>query len=516
MGGNGLVGRMIAAACLAGTLLGMAGLAACSPGSLALAPASATTPYKGGVGTAAVPRRSADFGVSSDPSMPIVIASPRLDRNHAYTLPELIDIAQLNNPITRAAWQRAREAAIAVGAVEATYLPILSADVLAGFEQASATAPGLKTGIIDIPAGTITTTGAQIVPALTVKWLLFDFGGRDAARGAAQQLSFASNVTFNATHQKLIFDVSNAFFQYSAARSQTRIDTESLSNARVVQDATEARLKQGIGTTMEVAQAKQAVAQADFDLTQAKGHERNTYHYLIKSMGISPTTQIRVQDISGRALPRMVPGKLDELIVASLQRRPDVQAALATARANEAGIAAAEAEFMPKVAMTGSLNRVIGRYSIDDSRFGREAELDVNSPNAALLLGVTVPIFDGGLRESRLEAARAQAGASAAEFAQLQNTAAREIVVAYDTLRTSLAGNHAAGALVTAARTNYDAALDYYKHGLGTLSDVSVAQTGLLKAQLAQAQALSNSFSAAATMAFATGQLTNRSVPGRL
>lgn len=89
----------------------------------------------------------------------------------------------------------------------------------------------------------------------------------------------------------------------------------------------------------------------------------------------------------------------------------------------------------------------------------------------------------------------------------------REIFVAYDVLRTSLSGYAAASELVNAAQTNYDAALDYYKNGLGTMSDISVTQTGLLKAQYARAQARSDALSAAATMAFATGQLTNSSVP---
>ena len=120
-----------------------------------------------------------------------------------------------------------------------------------------------------------------------------------------------------------------------------------------------------------------------------------------------------------------------------------------------------------------------------------------------------MPIFDGGLRDSRLSSARANAAASAYDFSRLQTTAAQEIVVAYDVLRTSLSGYTAATALVTAARTNHEAALEYYRTGLGTLPDVSVAQTGLLKAQYAQAQARSNAFSAAATLAFATGTLTS-------
>ncbi|MNY69296.1 hypothetical protein D3C86_2072090 [compost metagenome] len=78
-------------------------------------------------------------------------------------------------------------------------------------------------------------------------------------------------------------------------------------------------------------------------------------------------------------------------------------------------------------------------------------------------------------------------------------------------MRTSLSANAAAAALVNAAQTNYEAALDYYKNGLGTLADISIAQTGLLKAQYAQAQVRSDAFVAAATLAFATGSLTSAS-----
>ena len=78
-------------------------------------------------------------------------------------------------------------------------------------------------------------------------------------------------------------------------------------------------------------------------------------------------------------------------------------------------------------------------------------------------------------------------------------------------LRAYLA--EALGPAVAAARTNHEAALEYYKNGLGTLSDISVAQTGLLKALYAEAQARSNVFGAAATLAFATGRLTNADVP---
>src|ERR1700758_2008605 len=50
-----------------------------------------------------------------------------LDRGKIYSLPELIDIAQSNNPLTRTAWNDARNAALATGIAESAYLPRLRA-----------------------------------------------------------------------------------------------------------------------------------------------------------------------------------------------------------------------------------------------------------------------------------------------------------------------------------------------------------------------------------------------------
>ena len=53
-----------------------------------------------------------------------------------YTLAELIDIAERNNPETRVAWERARYAAGAVGLSESAYYPFLVASAAAGYDRA--------------------------------------------------------------------------------------------------------------------------------------------------------------------------------------------------------------------------------------------------------------------------------------------------------------------------------------------------------------------------------------------
>src|SRR6185436_7857462 len=53
-----------------------------------------------------------------------------------YGLAELIDIAERNNPETRVAWERARQAAAAVGLSESAYYPYLAASAAAGYDRA--------------------------------------------------------------------------------------------------------------------------------------------------------------------------------------------------------------------------------------------------------------------------------------------------------------------------------------------------------------------------------------------
>src|SRR3954462_13975891 len=76
-----------------------------------------------------------------------VSISPR----KVYGLAELIDIAQRNNPDTRIAWERAREAAAGVGLSESAYYPYLVASAAAGYDRAF------------IPFPTLSVNQAQLV-----------------------------------------------------------------------------------------------------------------------------------------------------------------------------------------------------------------------------------------------------------------------------------------------------------------------------------------------------------------
>jgi len=56
-----------------------------------------------------------------------------IDPARQYDLLELIDVAQRVNPETRVAWERARQAAIAIGLVESEYFPMSSRSSIHGW-----------------------------------------------------------------------------------------------------------------------------------------------------------------------------------------------------------------------------------------------------------------------------------------------------------------------------------------------------------------------------------------------
>ncbi|MGY6547664.1 MAG: TolC family protein [Roseinatronobacter sp.] len=478
-------------------------LLGCAPGARVGTSADPSSP----VGGARTASGAADFALAAEILPDGTVAPPRIDPGRTYGLPELIDIAQRTNPRTQAAWYRARAAAAGVGVVEATYLPQLSANVLAGGVQTT-TPEGAVPPLI--PAGRLTAQGASVTPNLGFQWLLFDFGRRDAARQIATEANIGANVAFQGVHQQVMFEVASNFFRYNAARSDTRIARARVTDATTLRNIADARRAEGLGTAVDVAQTRQIEARAIFDRTLAENRERDAHARLMRALGLAPTTRMRVADIAGRRLPRQVPGDLDRLIEASLQRRPDIQAALAQLRATDAGVALVEAERRPRVLAVGEVGRSFGRLTLDDSRIPGRTTISGSRPQAAVGLMLSVPIVDGGLRAAREDQARARAAAAQADLQALRNVAATEIVEAYDLLRTSLAAFAASGPLLEAAEEAWRAVLGFYENGLASLVEVSVAKTALNDAQKVREDAYANAFVAAAALAFATGDLTSR------
>jgi outer membrane protein len=435
-----------------------------------------------------------------------------LERHRPYSLPELIDIAQSTNPATRNAWNDARDAALATGIAESAFLPLVSAGIVQGWQNAHIQTSVLGTTI------TNNLTAQGNISVLSVEWLLFDFGERAALVDVAKQGSVIGNIAFTAAHQQVIYNVSLAFYANAAARARLASATKSLKDAEAVQTAAEDRYRRGIGTVVEVSQTRQATAEARLAEVQADGTAQNSYLALISAMGISPLTRLPVADVSRRKLPPAMTAPIENFVSAALAQRPDVLTGYAAQQASLAGLRAAQAEFFPKIFFAGNGTRLSGNLNITAIP-GIDQQLPiVNLPvnqigttstqyGTTALVGATMPLYDGGSRAALLEQARDKVDRTTTSLTQIRNEAIRQIILARNTLRTSLAAYSASTALAQAAQTTFDAALAAYRNGVGPITDVTIAERQLLAANNAATDAYSTALSSAATLALASGVL---------
>jgi len=283
---------------------------------------------------------------------------PTYDVNPArvYTLPELIDLAEMHNPETRVAWEAARERAAEVGIALSAYYPTL-------------TAVGLASTIRDaalIGEYFHRQTLGIFEPTLHVEYLICDFGGRGGAVDVAKANLITANLQFNDTHRRVIYEVSAAYFQLINAKGQHEAAEISLKNAQTVEEDAQSRLKNGLGTLPDLLEATAAREQVDYDLQAALGAEQIAQGRLATSMGLPAETAFLIQDVHELPIPASVPDSLDQEIDRAFRQRPELLEQIARIRAAKGSIKQARSAYIPTVGFVGDggLARAYGQQDL--------------------------------------------------------------------------------------------------------------------------------------------------------
>jgi len=414
-----------------------------------------------------------------------------IDLEKTYDLPELIDIAERSHPETRVAWEQARAEARAIGLSESAYYPHLAALASEDF------AHQLTALSTVFPAN-----GIEENTGVDLDWLLFDFGGRKATVAEARQELMLANVNFNATHQKIVFNVTESFYGYNTSRQQVEAAQSTLQAAQTVAEASEARFDNGLGTTQDVLQAEQELAQADYDLEASQGALSDAQVTLVHALGVFPTVQIHVVGIPEKPVPDNLDESLDDLVDRALSQRPDLLAKLASLKASQAAVHKARAAYYPQI----SLDAGAGWSKLDVNAYN-SPYVGNSKPVYSAGLAIEFPIFDGFARRNNLRSAESQLKAAESDLANSRDTAVEQVMTTYIDLKTALRKQDAAEVLLSAAQTAFDASLDSYKHGLGTYVDVEVAQRNLADARTTLVDARSAIYTSRIALALSVGDL---------
>ena len=445
---------------------------------------------------------------------------PTIDPRKTYNLAELIDIAQRSNPETRVAWERARMAAAAVGLTESAYYPYIVAAAAGGYDRAFIPFPTLRTterppsngnlpNVEVVGGGTLITESLLARAELNAKWLLIDFGERNAIRASAREKLMMANVGFNGTHQKIVFDVTDRFYQLGTARQKVMVTQSSLNAAKTVEQAAQARFETGLATKPELLQAQQQSAQSNFDLQASLGAESDARVALIESIGLMPTVRLKVADLpETNHLNVRTEDSVGELITKALAQRPDLVAKLANVRSKEYEIRKIRAEYYPKVTLDTHFTETDLQVSVAKSDF-----FGGTRPTFGAFLTMDVPIFDGFARRHKLDMAEADLHQAENELAGARDSAAREVWKTYTDYGTALKKQDAAEKLLTASKSAFDAVLESYKQGLSTYPEVVGAERNLSAALAISHDTQAAIYTTQAALALSVGDLARPMPP---
>jgi len=430
---------------------------------------------------------------------PHLLPSRVLDPAKIYTLSELVNIAEQNNPDTRVAWENAKARAADLGIAQSTLYPTLAAAALA------------ETTRVDIFFGNSfqRQTVETFSPVFILDYLIFDFGQRSQQISASKSNLLAANFQFNDTHRKVIFQVMQAYYRLLDSQGRQDAAEANLKNAQTVQQAAEARLQNGLATLPDVLEARSAAAQADYDLQAAIGATEIAHGDVATALGISPTTQFHVESIQNIKMADSIGDTVESFIDKALSQRPDLMQRVAELRAAGAEVKAARKNYFPTLNIDGSAGLA--------HSYGEQIHLPgVYSPTEETWdarLTLTWTLFDGLARENRLAKAHADQKQAAAAVDSLRNQVENQVWSAYSTARTALREQRAAAALLEAATESYSAALESYNYGVRSQIDVVSAQRTLADARTADVTARTQLLTGLAALAYQTGDLLFGKIP---
>jgi outer membrane protein len=449
-------------------------------------------------GVSSTPRAASDCAAHEIPAGKIAT----LDPAHAYSLAELVDIAEHNNPRTRVAWERAKQKAEQLGIAKSAYYPVLTE--IATFADERLIEPFPKPLA---PRGYIMVEAPVVQPEIALQYLVFDFGKREANIGAAKAEALAAGANFIQANQEVAFQVTSDYYKLVTAQERLQAAQETLKTAQTTQDAAEDRLQNGRATMPDVLNARAETSQAVFDLEAADGDEKISRVTLAEELGVDPSPNIVIDAQRNAPLPESLTLPIDELINRAMADRPDLMAQVAEIRAADEEVRSAKAEYRPQIVLSGSGAQQAIWPSADYGQLGA-----ANEPVWSASLGVEWRIFDGGARKNRLAMAESKKREAQDELADKHDQAQREVWTGFIAFRTAQRQQQAAVALINSASTSYSASLDAYKYGVKNLVDVVTAEKQLALARLSSVSARSQLFLEAVQLEFVTGNLL-RSLP---
>jgi outer membrane protein, multidrug efflux system len=396
---------------------------------------------------------------------------------HDSQLQELIRTALKQNYDLQLAIERVNAARAQVGIVRSNEFPMVS--VNPEFSGGK-TEQGIKSNIF--------TLAADVVFQVDL------FGRYRRATEAARAQLLGTKDAQQTVVLTLVSDVAADYFLLRDLDLQLQITTNTVRTQENSVRLTELRLSHGVGTTLDVLQARQVLDTANAqipDLERQIGQTEDAISILLGDYphGVSREKALGIETPNGWEWSEMLPPQLPTgLTSALLERRPDIREAEQNLVAANANIGVAKAMFFPQISLFGSGGGAWGHSEFLGANI--PAPLGIGSYAAS----AAQPIFQGGYLRNNLRYAKSEERQALISYRQTIQRAFGDVsdaLIGYDKYHGVRERQEQT---VKDLQASVDVSLMRYKGGTANYLEVLDSQRSLFEAELTLAQNRNNEY----------------------
>ena len=243
------------------------------------------------------------------------------------------------------------------------------------------------------------STGNRLQAGLAGNWVPDVFGGRRAALDAADAAARASAASLGDVQVQVAGEVALGYIALRTSQARLALARDNLANQRETLQITDWRLQAGLVTSLELEQARAAVAQTEALLPALQTAITQGRHALAVLAGEPPARFLgRADEPVSTGVPAAPDALALDIPATTLRQRADVRAAEYEVAAALAQVGQARAQRWPSFAIGGS----VGLNALTLGALGNGA-----SVVSSLLASVSLPVFDGGALRAQVRVQQA-------------------------------------------------------------------------------------------------------------
>ncbi len=326
--------------------------------------------------------------------------------------------------------------------------------------------------------------------ALYLKQTIYDFGRTSGAVDATRGNREAADKALTLTRQDLALRVKSAYYLLLAATKQVVATRETVKARENVYQQAQELFHQGIRAKVDVARAEANLYAAKTALIRAENNEEIARVELANAMGVASLGERTLAEPAPVSLPLTERSQAQQEAVLN---RAELQQLAALKMAANANLKSARSGYLPILSGTASIGYADRDFPPTGNVWG-------------VGLDLTIPLFSGFSSVEQVREANANISAIEARNNNLKLQIIKEVESAWLGVNDASARMVSTEKEVAAANENQALAEGRYNEGVGSIIEVTDAESQDLDAQTARIQAQYDYYTALARLDRAIGK----------